>query len=316
MLRRRKLQLGSVCLSIPHPQKAGNGGDDACFSTKHAIGVFDGVGGWHDVGVDPARFTRRLARLVKCEISRMNTIHPKKAVQISLAKNKRRGSCTACVMSLQGGILRGVNVGDSGFILIRGERVVHETKSMRTAFNSPLQISHDRTIDIDRASSMRVRVKEGDILVFATDGLWDNVFTEKVTTSVRQHHRRVAIRESVRVGRCPEPSPRDIRKQFPATPRFQDFVRHSSTNEVPDTGNKLNYTAESLREVAFELGYRACRAASSKSKVTPFAISARKENVPHRGGKMDDISIVVALVSSEKSSEISTSILADYPTFE
>ena len=44
------------CVSVPHPDKAEKGGEDACFVLRDqgAFGVMDGVGGWAEEGVDPA----------------------------------------------------------------------------------------------------------------------------------------------------------------------------------------------------------------------------------------------------------------------
>lgn len=49
-------------MMIPHPAKAAKGGEDAYFVHSRALGVADGVGGWAGTGVDPALFSRALAR--------------------------------------------------------------------------------------------------------------------------------------------------------------------------------------------------------------------------------------------------------------
>lgn len=53
---------------IPHPDKKAKGGEDACYANEQVLAVADGVGGWADVGVDPAIYSRQLiAKLVhKC----------------------------------------------------------------------------------------------------------------------------------------------------------------------------------------------------------------------------------------------------------
>jgi hypothetical protein len=52
---------------IPHPLKAYRGGEDVAMEVTcgghTVIAVFDGVGGWADLGIDPALYARRLAEV-------------------------------------------------------------------------------------------------------------------------------------------------------------------------------------------------------------------------------------------------------------
>ena len=52
---------------IPHPDKAYKGGEDACYADDRLLVVLDGVGGWNDVGVDPALFSKELVKLIEQE---------------------------------------------------------------------------------------------------------------------------------------------------------------------------------------------------------------------------------------------------------
>lgn len=51
---------------IPHPDKKDKGGEDAFFSSRwyslliSVLAVADGVGGWNELGVDPALYSRKL----------------------------------------------------------------------------------------------------------------------------------------------------------------------------------------------------------------------------------------------------------------
>lgn len=45
---------------IPHPEKVSKGGEDACYANENLLAVADGVGGWAEVGVDPAIYSRKL----------------------------------------------------------------------------------------------------------------------------------------------------------------------------------------------------------------------------------------------------------------
>ena len=45
---------------IPHPAKKHKGGEDAACITERIIALADGVGGWSESGIDPAKYSRQL----------------------------------------------------------------------------------------------------------------------------------------------------------------------------------------------------------------------------------------------------------------
>lgn len=55
---------------LPHPEKAYKGGEDAVFVSENVLMVADGVGGWAESGVDPALYSKRLAKLVEELVSK------------------------------------------------------------------------------------------------------------------------------------------------------------------------------------------------------------------------------------------------------
>jgi len=107
------------------------------------LGVADGVGGWRQYGVDPGQFSRQL--MLNCErlartaassatngggsASRMApaTLLAQSFREMQEAKRSVIGSSTACVMVLSHAerVLRPANIGDSGFLVVRGNEVVH-----------------------------------------------------------------------------------------------------------------------------------------------------------------------------------------------
>lgn len=175
--------------------KPGKFGDDAWFatSTKKAdvIGVADGVGGWRSYGIDPGEFASFLMktceRLVQC--THFNPTSPVNLLSHSyceLLENKRSisGSSTACVLILnrENSTLYTANIGDSGFIVVRGGQIVHRSEEQQHYFNTPFQLSlpppgldnvlSDRP---ESADTMNFPVEKGDIILVATDGVFDNV---------------------------------------------------------------------------------------------------------------------------------------------
>ena len=46
----------------PHPEKRDKGGEDAATVTESFIALADGVGGWAESGIDPAKYSRQLCK--------------------------------------------------------------------------------------------------------------------------------------------------------------------------------------------------------------------------------------------------------------
>ena len=68
------------------------------------------------------------------------------------------------------------NVGDSRLLLIRNGVCIYKTLEQQHSFNFPFQLgtgSEDSPAD---AFFEQVVIKEGDIVILGTDGLFDNVF--------------------------------------------------------------------------------------------------------------------------------------------
>ncbi|TRY60556.1 hypothetical protein DNTS_026971 [Danionella cerebrum] len=178
-------------------------GDDACFIARHrsadVLGVADGVGGWRDYGVDPSQFSGTLMRT--CErLVKEGRFVPSSPVGIlttsyyELLQNKdeikpraemSHRSSTACIVVLdrESHQLHTANLGDSGFLVVRGGEVVHRSDEQQHYFNTPFQLSIAPPEAVgsvlsdspEAADSSSFDVQLGDIILTATDGLFDNM---------------------------------------------------------------------------------------------------------------------------------------------
>jgi len=109
------------------------------------------------------------------------------------------GSSTACIVTLDksSGALSSSNLGDSGFIIIRKKEVIYQTREKQHFFNAPYQLSilpekmkNDATSIMDSPEDAIVDqtyVQAGDVVVLATDGLFDNMFLDEIVDIVSEH---------------------------------------------------------------------------------------------------------------------------------
>ncbi|XVF15723.1 hypothetical protein REPUB_Repub09cG0180200 [Reevesia pubescens] len=185
----RALTLLSGSVYLPHPAKEETGGEDAHFicSNEQAIGVADGVGGWAEVGVDAGEFARELIyNSVKAiQDEPKGSIDPARVLEKAHSSTKSQGSSTACIIALTQEGIHAINLGDSGFIVVRDGCTVFHSPVQQHGFNFTYQLESGDTGDLPSSGQVfRIPVLPGDVIVAGTDGLFDNLYNNEVTAVV------------------------------------------------------------------------------------------------------------------------------------
>ncbi|KAJ8589716.1 hypothetical protein M405DRAFT_738115 [Rhizopogon salebrosus TDB-379] len=155
--------------------KGGNAGEDFFFVSRMrnnsgvSFGVADGVGGWAESGVDPSLYAQtlmyhahrysRTAWAGEPETDPTQEYEERERVEgwelspydcLELAYHGvlrerlvEAGSSTACLISLNSstGMLRAANLGDSGFLIIRSSSVIYQQPPQIHFFNCPYQLA-------------------------------------------------------------------------------------------------------------------------------------------------------------------------------
>jgi len=183
----------------------GHFGEDAWFmaSTTKAdvMGVADGVGGWRSFGIDPGQFScflmrscERLAHSHDFEATRPEELLARAYCNLLEQKKPILGSCTACVLTLlrESSTLYAANIGDSGLLVIRDGSIVCRSIEQQHYFNTPFQLAvpppghelNGQTDEPECAALLKFDIQSGDILILATDGVFDNVSEEMLVEVV------------------------------------------------------------------------------------------------------------------------------------
>ena len=86
--------------NIPHEDKRHKGGEDAWYASHDMLAVADGVGGWADEGVDPGLFSKKLCR----DIGRIYQQDKKQSLKDILIEsvkiNEETGTSTAVLLKI------------------------------------------------------------------------------------------------------------------------------------------------------------------------------------------------------------------------
>ena len=193
---------------IPHPKKTKVGGEDALFTKKHSLAVYDGVSAWMiEDGIDAGIFAFDLSINTKKSIKKYDNIT--ETVQEALKETQVNGSATVSIVKLDSetGVLETFTTGDSGFLLLR--RMTRQ-KSFWNLFNyfhlqeeqekdlyiasksipmmhdedCPFQLPLDNPKD---AQLDKIQLQKDDILVLGTDGLFDNLSDEEIVDHINEN---------------------------------------------------------------------------------------------------------------------------------
>ncbi|KAI9305752.1 phosphatase 2C-like domain-containing protein [Cunninghamella echinulata] len=254
-------------------------GEDAYFRRSDSLGVADGVGGWVNTkGAHPALYARKLMHHAYLELDRYDNIedplfceyenaNPLTILQHSYEQTTREaqheeliGSSTACIGLLRNDELRVANLGDCGISIIRHQQYVFRSEEQQHAFNFPYQLGTHSRDKPRHADAFTVKIEKGDIVIMATDGLFDNVFDRDILDLIQQQLIPYSSSSSSLL-----------------------YRRHQQYIQPQLIANTLATHAKNISE-------------SNRSVDTPFQKRAMNEGIPFIGGKADDISVLVAIV--------------------
>ncbi|KAK4271773.1 hypothetical protein QN277_020415 [Acacia crassicarpa] len=254
-----KLKMDIGVTYLPKPNREKPLGEDCYFmlSDRNTVGVADGVGGWSKKGIDAGKYALELMQHAMLATLRQpkGSVNPRTVLNEAFQRTKSEGSSTACIATLKQNFgensnqeyysLHAVNVGDSGFMLFRNLKLVFRSPTQQHRFNAPYQLGK-KSDTPEKAEEFTVEVATGDIVVFGTDGVFDNLFPEEI----------------------------------------QRFIELNC-------GVDDKVTTEGLSWLIAE---GAARKAYGKYSKTPFEEASHKAGKKFRGGKKDDITVLVAYI--------------------
>ncbi|RHZ72628.1 hypothetical protein CDV55_107772 [Aspergillus turcosus] len=321
-------------------------GEDAFFVSRVgsrdsgaiAFAVADGVGGWVESKVDPANFSHALCRYMALEAlswdSSTDKLRAKNLLQsgydqVVADKSIRAGGSTASVgVGLEDGQVELANLGDSGSMLLRLAAVHHYSVPQTHGFNTPYQLSlipprmraqasifggsflEDSPRD---AAVTNLHMQHGDVLMLATDGVFDNlnnqdilklVTSRMILTGAWTATPELGIKVSDDLGALtdpdglasllPRPSSSSSSKSSPADPSSS-----GNGNVAPSSQTLQHHTLQSL--LASTVAGEAKRASMDSRRDGPFAKVAQRYYPGdwYRGGKVDDICVLIIVAVEE-----------------
>jgi len=249
--------------------------DNFCHNERVcAIGVADGVGGYSNMGVDPSLMAWALMEESQKALDRNHGITPYEALIIAYEKIRAEnlvecGGSTACVLLMSKGQddagnhvlkLQSSNLGDSAFMVIRDGKVIYRSVEQTHFWNCPLQMCVPPK---HVADVFQDHPREADTLATPLDLRPGDVLvaaTDGLTDNV-----------------------------------FDEKIAEIVTKHTSNVPLNVDVTDDLAQEI---LDF-AVQQATSRTSYTPFQKYAQENRYLYKGGKQDDISLVVARISSQ-----------------
>jgi len=182
----------------------GDFGDDAGFWSETgqgcACGIADGATGNSRYGYDPGDFSRNLmeqcSEIYATERNGVTDARDLLLKAYDEVQNKTcYGSCTACVIELNHSTneMTAVNVGDSGYCLLRDGQIVHASEPQRVSWDCPKQLDsypwkeESRQMGVSYTEILgsetmcdTFEVMKDDVIIISSDGLYDNLDYDQI----------------------------------------------------------------------------------------------------------------------------------------
>ncbi|KAE8721793.1 putative protein phosphatase 2C BIPP2C1 [Hibiscus syriacus] len=174
---------------LPNPTKTFAGGEDAYFiASQNWLGVADGVSQWSlegiSVGVYAKELTENCERIVCDRNGVPNPItDPVEVLNRAAANTQTCGLSTVLVAYFDDRALHVANIGESGFMIVRNGAVFKRSSPMLCELNCPVQIERG-DYPSDFVEVYRIDLDENDVIITATDGLFDNLYGKDIASIV------------------------------------------------------------------------------------------------------------------------------------
>mmetsp|Transcript_4599 Transcript_4599/g.5516 ORF Transcript_4599/g.5516 Transcript_4599/m.5516 type:complete len:580 (-) Transcript_4599:447-2186(-) len=183
------LTLDTSSLVLPHPEKVQWGGEDAIFVKERTFGVFDGVSGAEKLDGVPLyskTMSEQMDIMVDDTMDSEEGLTLKQLEKTMLeaaeyADGEATGATTGIVASVgKDNVLRALNVGDSGLLVIRDSKILSRSKDIVHYFDCPYQLAFDSPDRPRDGTKLTVNLQAQDLILMATDGIFDNLSDDLV----------------------------------------------------------------------------------------------------------------------------------------
>ena len=310
----------------PHPDKVASGGEDSYMATDYALGVADGVGWWdqledEDKATDKASssssssavaaasgkggaklkrsaaqqysetFMRAAHEFSEEEYFGQGDVPVDQMAEYAYEHSARckKGSCTVSLATVVNNHLQVYTMGDCVCLVVRCGQVIFRSEERVHGLNFPFQLgvgSKDMPSD---GTINHLKIRRGDIVVLGSDGIFDNVFDTDIISILKKHD-----------ARNPDPTIRML-GLLDSEAQYKHLVPNRKSASTRAAAG--SHAQRILKHAAKEIIDLATSNTNDPRANTPFAAKCLESGAYHEGGKLDDMTLVMASVASSLMNE-------------
>lgn len=299
----------------PHDDKKESGGEDSWEDSPHLLAVADGVGGWSQQGVDAGKYSKSLCQNV-AKLLRDKPDHYLSDVKSLLTdawkKNYHKGSSTFVMATLprKGTKIHTINVGDSGYAIFRRTsidtpyKLIYESEIQQKGFNFPYQLGAEGNGDTPEVGAINSHeLLPGDMVILASDGVLDNLEFKEIPEFLTEMEQKYQAEEGPQSLHHFQDHNEERRQRL--AQKAQEGKKETKDNDDDSTEDDeapfdmeyppfytldTTFIADSIKHRAYELS-------KDPKHNSPFSKSAKKHGKRFDGGKEDDITVVVGILT-------------------
>ncbi|KAK7460602.1 hypothetical protein VKT23_009322 [Stygiomarasmius scandens] len=197
-------------------------------------------------------------------------------------------------------VIKVAHVGDCMGMLVRGEQVVWRSEEMWWSFNTPVQLGPSSSATPSSSAHVfTLPVEADDILILASDGLSDNLWDEDILDEV------VRFRRNYLKSSSSSPSENTDENQLPKSASERILWRRTLAGLLSEAlCSRARRVSERRQNHVISVPIPVPAGQNSETQrliqiedEVPFARRAREQGRNFKGGKGDDISVIVAVIS-------------------
>ncbi|KAI0328949.1 hypothetical protein GY45DRAFT_1325648 [Cubamyces sp. BRFM 1775] len=211
-----------------------------------------------------------------------------------------------------GAVIRIAHLGDCMGMLVRGEEIVWRTEEMWWNFNTPVQLGPASSTKPHDARVFTVPVQEDDILILASDGLSDNLWDADILDEVVRFRRSfmspspsppAESADAQSPSSSPEPAPAPASTSAFRRSTLAGMLSEALCSRAKRVSETRGARGSSSKHAQPQQQQQQGQGQAEKPKgvqvdlEVPFARRAREQGRLFDGGKPDDISVLVAVIS-------------------
>eukprot|EP00758_Cryptobia_borreli_P007579 Tbor_TRINITY_DN5313_c0_g4::TRINITY_DN5313_c0_g4_i5::g.4544::m.4544/K17508/PTC7, PPTC7; protein phosphatase PTC7 len=212
------------------------------------------------------------------------------------------GSATVLFATIVHDVLEVYTLGDCKLMLIRNGKVNFQSEDQVHDLNFPFQLgvgSKDRPED---GIVSHIKVRPGDLVILGSDGIFDNVFVHDIIKILKD----IVATDDEFLVKGPQGIVSNKRYQ-PLALSTDDFAYRLILNEElrsPSSRMRSGVLCQSLLQKASQRILQLAKSVAADPRAdTPFAAKCLESGVYYEGGKEDDMTLVMAMITQSMEGE-------------